>query len=422
MRQLLSIVLVVILVLVLPQFGDASESCWITTWTSSPEWADRDPNEPLLNINGQTVRERVRLSVGGRRLRIQLSNEYGSEPLRIGAATAALPDGPASVKPASIHTLTFKGHTAVAISPGTTVLADAIDFSVPSGAQITVSIYFPEHISAATYHELALKRALIAARDNTHAARVEPGATSTALLSLSAVLVPARLSQRLVVMFGDSIVDGYGSTLDADRNWPNELFRRLQSTPGYSEVAVVNSGISGNRLMSDGFAAGAGFGAGFGMSALARFDRDALSLPGVTHIVLFEGINDIGFPGAKLAERYLADPTHLRTTNDITGAYRELIARAHARGLKLIGTTLTPFEGVDVPGYYSDSKEIVRQAVNQWVRTSNSFDGVIDLDAVLRDPAHPSRLLPRFASKDQLHPNDLGYRAMAEAIDLTLFK
>jgi lysophospholipase L1-like esterase len=422
MRNLLNGILVCILVLV-SHFAQASESTWIATWTASPEWADHDPKEPLLNINGQTVRENVRLSIGGQRLRIQFSNEYGSAPLRIGGATVALPDGPGDVKPASIHTLTFMGQPAVAIPSGATVLTDAIDFPVPGGAELTLSIYFPERISAATFHELALKRAVISKHgDYTHAASVDVGATSRALISVSAVLVPARPSQRLVVMLGDSIIDGDGSTFGADHNWPNDLFRRLKETPGYSNVAVVNAGISGNRLMSDGFAAGAGFGAGFGLSALARFDRDALSIPGVTHVVLFEGINDIGFPGAKLEERYLADPNNLRSLNDITNAYRELLSRAHARGIKLIGTTLTPFEGVDVPGYYTEAKEITRQAINKWIRTSDSFDGVIDLDVVLRDPDHPRRLMPRYASKDQLHPNDLGYRAMADAVDLTLFK
>jgi len=158
------------------------------------------------------------------------------------------------------------------------------------------------------------------------------------------------------------------------------------------------------------------------VSALARFDRDALTLPGATHIVLLEGINDIGFPGAKPGGSYLADPADIRTPEDLIGAYRQLISRAHAHAVKLIGATITPFEGVDLPGYYSESKETVRQTVNKWIRTSGSFDGVIDFDAVLRDPDHPTRLSPRFAAPDHLHPNDAGYQAMADAIDPALFK
>jgi lysophospholipase L1-like esterase len=221
------------------------------------------------------------------------------------------------------------------------------------------------------------------------------------------------------VAFGDSVTDGDGSTVDADRNWPSDLIRRLGKTPEGSRLAVVNAGIAGNRLLSDCFLVSVGC---FGVSALARFDRDALTVPGVTHVVLLEGINDIGFPGARLGGSYLADPEDVPTTEDLINAYRQLISRAHAHVVKLIGATITPFEGVDLPGYWSESKEATRQAVNKWIRTSGSFDGVIDFDAVLRDPDHPSKLLPRFASKDHLHPNDLGYRAMADVIDLALFK
>jgi lysophospholipase L1-like esterase len=422
MRNLQNGVLLCILVLV-SNFTEASRSTWVATWVASPEWADPDPKQRLLNIDGQTVRERVRVSIGGRQLRIQFSNEYGSAPLRIGSATVALPEDPGSVTPTSIQTLAFKGRPAVAIPAGATVLSDAVNFPVSAGAELTLTLYFPDRISAATFHEIALKRAVISSRgDYAHAPKIDADATSRALISVSAVLVPARPSQRLIVMLGDSIVDGYGSTFDADRNWPNDFFRRLQGVPGYSEMAVVNAGIGGNRLLSDGFVAGTGFGAGFGLSALARFDRDALAIPGVTHIVLLDGINDIGFPGAKLEGRFFADPADLRTPRDLIDAYRKLISQAHAHGIKLIGATLTPFEGVDLPGYYSDSKEMTRQAVNEWIKTSGSFDGVIDLDAVLRDPKHPGRLLPRYASKDRFHPNDEGYQAMADAIDLGLFK
>ena len=230
------------------------------------------------------------------------------------------------------------------------------------------------------------------------------------------MLVPAQPSQHLVVAFGDSIVDGDGSTFDADRNWPNDLIRRLAKTPDSSKLAVVNEGIAGNRLLANGPIAT------LGISALARFDRDALSLPGVTHIVLLEGINDLGFPGAKLGKLSLADATDVLSTEDLIGGYRQLAARAHARGIKLIGATLTPCEGVDISGYYSDAKEATRLAVNKWIRSSGVFDGVIDFDAVLRDPDHPRRLLRRFASEDRLHPNDTGYQAMADSIDLALFQ
>ena len=398
----------------------ASRNSWIATWAASPQPTAPDRHRPLLNLEDQTVRERVRVSVGGPQICLRLSNEYGSSPLLVGAATVGVPTDPASVKPGSLQAVTFAGRDSVTIPAGAPVLSDPVAFPVTPGAEITISLYFPKRVSTPTLHALALKRAVVSQRgDHTRAEKIEAVAASESSILLSAVLVPAQPSHRLVVAFGDSVTDGDGSAMDADRNWPGDLIRRLGKTPEGSKVAVVNAGIVGNRLLSDCFLASAGC---FSLSALARFDRDALALPGVTHIVLLEGINDIGFPGAKIGESYLAEPTDVRTAEELLGAYRQLISRARAHGVKLIAATITPFEGVDVPGYYSESKEAIRQTVNKWIRTSGSFDAVIDFDAVLRDPDHPSRLLPRFASEDHLHPNDLGYQAMADAIDLAIFK
>jgi lysophospholipase L1-like esterase len=398
----------------------APQSAWIATWAASPQSSAPDPNRPLLNIEDQTVRERVRVSIGGAQICIRLSNEYGSAPLLVGSATVAVPADPASVRPGSIHAITFDGRNSVTIPAGSPALSDPVAFPVTSGAEISISLYFPKRVATPTLHSFALKRAVVSQHgDYTRAEKIEPAATSGSSISVSAVLVPAQPSQRLVVAFGDSLTDGDGSTPDADRNWPSDLIRRLGKTPEGSNVAVVNEGIVGNRLLSDCLIASAGC---LSVSALARFDRDALALPGVTHIVLLEGLNDIGFPGANLDGTYLADPSDARAPEDLIFAYRQLISRAHARGVKLIGATINPSEGADLPGYYSESKEAARQAVNKWIRSSGSFDRVIDFDAVLRDPDHPSRLLPRFDSEDHVHPNDLGYQAMADAIDLALFK
>ena len=405
--------------LLVPQLGASPRNAWIATWAASPEPADSDPDEPLLKIEDQTVRERVRVSIGGAEIRIRLSNEFGSTPLLIASATVAAPDEALSVRPGSMKTVTFGGRKSVTIPAGAPVLSDAISFPVASGAEISISLYFPKRVATPTLHSFALKRAVVSPRgDHTGADKIEGGAVSESSISLGAVLVPDRPSQRLIVAFGDSLTDGDGSTVDADHNWPSDLIRRLGTTSDGPKLAVVNAGIVGNRLLRDGF----GIRASFGVSALARFDRDALAVPGATHIVLLEGINDICFPGAKLNGRYLADPADVRTAEDLIDTYRQLIARAHVHGLKLIGGTITPFEGVDLPGYYSESKEATRQTVNKWIRTSGSFDGVIDADAVVRDPNHPSRLLPLFSSPDHLHPNDAGYRAIADAIDLALFK
>lgn len=407
-------------VLLATQLIAAPRSAWIAAWAASPQPVAPNPREPLLNLENQTVRERVRVSMGGTRICIRLSNEYGSTPLLVGSATVATPLDPASVRPGSIQTVTFGGSSSVTIPAGAPVLSDPVAFPVSSGAEISISLYFPGRGVSPTLHWLALKRAVVSrAGDHTRAEKIEEGTLTRSAILVSAVLVPAEAAQRLVVAFGDSLTDGDGSTMDADHNWPSDLVRRLEKTRAGAQLAVVNEGIVGNRLLSDCFMPNVGC---FGVSALARFDRDALALPGVTHIVLLEGINDIAFPGAKLGGHYLADPADVRTAGELIAAYRQLISRAHAQGVKVIGATITPFEGVEIPGYYSESKEATRQAVNQWIRTSGSLDGFVDFDAVLRDPGHPSRILPKFASEDHLHPNDAGYQAMADAINLVLFK
>ncbi len=218
------------------------------------------------------------------------------------------------------------------------MLSDTIKFPVASRSEISISIYFPNRVAAPTLHAFAFKHAIVSQHgDGPHAEKIDTAAASTASIAITAVLVPAQPSERLVVAFGDSITDGDGSTVDADHNWPNDFIRRLAKTLKAPTLAVVNEGIVGNRLLHDSDV--------FGVSALARFDRDALVLPGVTHIVLLEGLNDIGFPGAKMDGQYLADPAEICSAQDITDAYRQLLSRAHARRAKVIAATITPCEG-----------------------------------------------------------------------------
>ncbi|HEX8814936.1 MAG TPA: SGNH/GDSL hydrolase family protein [Terriglobales bacterium] len=419
LTHMTSIARFAILLLSLPFIHPAAAQTqtWLPTWTASPAPADPDPNEPILNLQNQTVRSRVRISAGGSQIRVRLSNEYGTSPIHVGSVTVAQPKDAASIQPASLHQVTFAGKNSITIPAGAPVLSDPVSLDAPYGTEISISLYFPNRVTAPTWHAFSRKTAVISGPgDHTHDEKIESGTETLSTLLVNAVLVPAQPSQHVIVAFGDSLVEGDGSTPDADRNWPNDLIRRVEKSSAASKLAIVNAGIVGNRLLEPGAVPS------FGAAGLARFDRDALSVPDVTHIVLLEGMNDIAFPGAKLGDLSLADPANVRSADDVIGAYRQLIARAHARGVKLIASTLTPCEGVIIPGYYSEAKEITRQAVNRWIRTSHEFDGVLDFDAVVRDPDHLSRISPKFASEDHLHPNDAGYQAMTDAIDLSLIE
>lgn len=239
---------------------------------ASPEPADVDQNQPILNLQNQTVRERVRISVGGSRVRICLTNEYGSSPLLVGSVTVAVPTDPAGVKSGSIQAVTFGGRSSITIPAGAPAMSDPVALPVAYGAEISISLYFPKRVTTPTEHALALKRAVVSAQgDHTYDEKIQGGTEASSLVFVSAVLVPAQPSQHLVVAFGDSIVDGDGSTFDGDRNWPSDLIRRLAKTPDNSKLAVVNEGIAGNRLLANGPIAT------LGVSALARFDRDEVT-------------------------------------------------------------------------------------------------------------------------------------------------
>src|SRR5215475_3692428 len=254
-------------------------NAWIATWATSPQSGTPNPREPLLSIDNQTVRERVRASIGGSQIRLRFSNEFGSSPLLIGATTVAIPTDASSVKQESIQNVTFEGRNSVTIPAGAPVLSDPITLPVTSGAEISISIYFPKRVATPTLHAFAFKHAVLSQHgDFTHEKKIDAAALSTASILVTAVLVPSQPSNRLVVAFGDSISDGDGSTVDAENNYPDNLIRRIARTSKGSTLAVVNEGIVSNRLLRDTDI--------FGVSGLARFDRDALVLPGVSHIVL----------------------------------------------------------------------------------------------------------------------------------------
>lgn len=375
---------------------------WVGTWAASPQLAAAP-----YAFNGQTVREIVHTSVGGNRVRVRISNAYGSEPLVIGAAHVAIRSSGPAIAGATDRTLTFNGATHVTVPSYGLVLSDPVSLRVPELGDLAVSLYLPRSVRGLTEHSLGVQSTYISTAGNfTGAATFVPAATTTSFYFLSGVEVGTEERGKAIVMLGDSITDGYASTTDANRRWPNHLAERLQARRGPYTLAVLNAGISGNRVLHDFI----------GTNALARLDRDVLVQTGVRFVTVLEGINDIGLPGA------FGLPTEQVTADEIITGHRQIVDRLHALGLKAIGCTLTPFEGTIFPGYYSSEGEAKRQAVNRWIRTSGAYDAVIDFDVATRDPTHPTRLRPAYDSGDHLHPNDTGYRAMADSIDLSIFR
>jgi len=372
---------------------------WVASWAESPD-------STSLTFNGQTIREVVRISVGGRRLRVRLSNEMGTAPLAIGAAHLAFAGPSGTIEPGTDRVLTFGGQGSVTLAPSAPALSDPVDIDVPALTSLAISLYFPGSTGAATTHATASQTTFISGSgDFTAASTLPVETTTTSRYFLGAVYIESESPTEAVVTLGDSITDGLFSTVDASRRWPDRLAERLVALHKMTRTSVVNAGISGNRVLNDFV----------GPNAQSRTDRDVLALPGVRFVTLLEGINDIGFP------TLLGLPAQAVSAEQIIGGYRQLIARAHSHGLKIYGGTLTPFDGTIYPGYFTADGEAKREAVNQFIRTSHAFDAVIDFDAAVRDPTHPTRLLPAFDSGDHLHPNDEGYRAMADAIDLHLF-
>lgn len=380
---------------------------WITTWAASPQptWEGDFalPTRTPFQFWNQTVRQVTRISLGGDRVRITVSNQYGDEPLVIGEARLARSEGGASIAPASDRPVTFSGAQEITIPPGAKVVSDPVELAVEAQASLTVSLYLPEPTPPSTFHWDGLHTTYVVQGNETAATNIDAESPLTARFFLTRIAVDAPRAQGAVAAFGDSITDGNGSSLNANHRWPDFLAERLAG----KDIAVINAGISGARLLSNRM----------GENALARFERDVLAQPGIKSVIVLMGINDIGWPGVPLAPN--KEPV---TADQMIAAYRQLIAQAHTRDVRIVGATLTPFKGAldETPmvGYYSEDKEETRQAVNEWIRTSGEFDAVIDFDKATRDPDDPQRFLPAYDSGDHLHPGDEGYRAMAEAIEI----
>jgi lysophospholipase L1-like esterase len=382
---------------------------WRTTWYAAPmpTWGAGFalPTMMPAALEAQTVREVVRTSVGGEQVRVTYSNRYGSAPLVIGEARLAPtrdePSRAASVlQDGAGVRLTFGGQPGVAIAPGQSVTSDAASLQISARQRLSISTWLPQRAPLTTFHWGAQQTAFSTPGNLAAAASLPDAQALTGRAFLSAVQV-AGPAHRTVVAFGDSITDGNGSTPDRNLRWPDQLAEHAGGT------AVVNAGISGARLLSDGM----------GEKAAARFEEDVLSQPGVDTVIVLLGINDIGWPGSSFAPN---EPP--ATAGAMIAGYRKLIAAARARQVRIIGGTLLPFkgalQGTTYAGYYSPAKDLLRREVNAWIRHSGEFDATIDFDELLRDPAHPSRLRPEFDSGDHLHPSDAGYAEMARAAAL----
>lgn len=418
---------------------------WISTWAAPPvartdqpaqtlssaaqayPWAQDVPsavreaaaNQQLeiggmsrLHFKDQTLRQIGHVSIGGSRVRVVLANSLGTLPLRIGAAHLALRDKGASIVDGSSRALTFGGIAQPVIPAGALLASDPVDLKVQDFGDLVVDLYLPEDTavwkSPLTVHPASWQVNYVSTPGNHAGATTFPVASTTAYrrgdglpsassFFLSRIEVVAPQATGVLVAFGDSITDGTQSGIDQNRRWPDILASRLAAAG--IRLSVVNGGIGGGRVLDDGV----------GPNALARFDRDVLAQPGVTHVTVLEGVNDIGVAGAKPSP----------SAADLISGHRQLIDRAHARGLRIYGATLTPFEGA---AYWTPEGEAKRQALNTWIRTSGAYDAVLDFAAVVQDPAHPSTTRAEYDSGDHLHLSSAGYAAMANSVDLQLFR
>lgn len=411
------------LALVLAQTPNQPPSHWVATWTTPQPLIKAPPRPPgpapapgparagtpgrgfdpalrAIMTNGfhnQTVRMIVRSSIGGSRVRIRLENAFGAAPVAIGTAHVALRNNDSGILPASDRALTFSGRPNCTIGPGMVILSDSVDLPVAKQSDLAVSLYFPEETGPPESHN-GLHPAYISKEgDHTGETELSDTVTSGAYYWLAGVDVLASPNASLVVALGDSITEGFRSTPNENRTWPDRLSSRLLANKATSDMAVVNQGIGGNRLLRDGT----------GASALARLDRDVFSQAGVKWMIVLETINDIGHSNTEPA-----------SADDLIAGFRQIVHRAHEIGIKVVGCTLPPYEGAS---YYSEAGEATRQAVNKWIRAPGSFDAVADFEAATQDKANPKKLRAEFDPGDHLHLNDAGYQAMADAVDLSIF-
>jgi lysophospholipase L1-like esterase len=376
--------------------GAPEKTQWIGTWVSSQQVTEPSNLPPAPGLWGNTLRQVVHVSIGGSRVRVRFSNQYGYRPLALEAVHVAVPAGAGAVDPSTDVALTFSGAPSVTVEPGATVLSDPFDFELAPLSDVTVSAFIGATQNDHTGHPGSRATSYIAAGNATTEASLPSPVTTDHWYLLAGVDVLASVGTRAVVAFGDSITDGRGSTTNGNDRWPDALARRLQANAETADVAVLNHGIGGNAVLAGGL----------GPTALERFERDVLEQDGVRWLIVLHGVNDIGSStDASVAERLI-------------GAYEGFIDRARERDIRVYGVPILPFGGSQ---YASAEHEAARQTVNTWIRTSGRFDAVLDLDEALRSPNTPENLAATYDSGDHLHPNPAGYRKMADSIDLGLF-
>jgi len=394
---------------------------WIGTWATAAQPA----TSTVQTYKNQTLRLIVHASVGGSKLRVRISNTYGDQPLTIGAAHIARRISAAEIDSASDRIIMFQGRSTASVPARSMLVSDPLDLQFPALSDLAISLFLPQATIATTLHTLGKQTNYISAEgDHTADVKFPVAKTTRSWPFLTGVDVIASSRGGAIVAFGSSLTDGDGTTTDTNGRWPDILARRLGAA-GSAELSMLNEGIIGNRLLNDSPAQilGGRFGAALGESGLKRFERDVLNQPGVKYVILGLGINDIAFPGS------LTPASEIITADSIIIGYRQLIARAHRKGIKIIGTTNAPIENsfldlgpqVTPITFYTVEKESVRQKVNEWILHSGEFDGVVDLDKVLRDPNRPTQINPVYDSGDHLHPNNAGCVAEANSFPLSLF-
>lgn len=381
----------------------AMAATWIGTWATSP--VPEPVAKENLPLADATLRQIVRVSLGGDSVRLRLSNVFGREPLVFHGAHLALADQAGAIIADTGRALTFAGQPGVTVPAGAVYLSDPLEFLLPDQADVAISLHVAAVPEVLTMHGGSRTTSYLKSGDALAATTLPDATTFTRWYFINGLdVVNDEPDAGALVILGDSITDGYGTTTDANNRWPDEFVRLWQARPDAAPLGVLNQGIGGNRLLRDGL----------GPNALSRFDRDVLAQTGARWVLIFEGINDIG-----TARDARAKGEEHATAADIIAALEQMLARARAVGLKVIGATITPYAGADF--YWSEQGEADRLAVNDWIRHHAGFDAVIDFDAALRDPADPSRLAAAYDSGDHLHPSLAGYRRLAEVVPPDLF-